>query len=171
MNKNNSSRDGSSLYGVRLRFDPQGMIESRDGNHRSAAKCLQVARRIVSKRYLRYSSLIFARFQPVFDSFNPFSTVSPLQPTKLSNTAIPGRELVKRKLVKRRDDDRLIRGGSFAAFTNLWEIEWRIEEPEPMQNYLITCCENFLAKTSVLITFVRRLFRGRAFQSFYTKSE
>lgn len=163
MNKNNSSRDGSSLYGVRLRFDPQGMIESRDGNHRSAAKCLQVARRIVSKRYLRYSSLILG--------FNPFSTVSPLQPTKLSNTAIPGRELVKRKLVKRRDDDRLIRGGSFAAFTNLWEIEWRIEEPEPMQNYLITCCENLLAKTSVLITFVRRLFRGRAFQSFYTKSK
>lgn len=71
MNKNNSSRDGSFSvwYGVRLRLDPQGMIESRDENHRSAAKCLQVARRIVSKRYLRYSSLIFARFQAVFDSF------------------------------------------------------------------------------------------------------
>lgn len=115
MNKNNSSLRrilSLSLYGVRLRLDPQGMIESRDENHRSAAKCLQVARRIVSKRYLRYSSLIFARFQPVFDSL--------ATPTyEIIQHSYCARELVKRKLVKRRHDDRSIR----ESLGNRWRID------------------------------------------------
>lgn len=116
------------------------MIESRDENHRSAAKCLQVARRIVSKRYLRYSSLIFARFQAVFDSFSTpsYELIQQLLRPRISI-----------KLVKRRDR------WSFDSRGIVHRVDESLANRKPKPILPNNVLREF-AKTKVLITFISR---------------